>query len=51
MVRIYNFHNYDSLKHTSEKVDPRRRKLDNKAQDIVSLLFGAYNGDVTAIRR
>ncbi|XP_064652355.1 glutaminase liver isoform, mitochondrial-like isoform X2 [Lineus longissimus] len=51
LVQLYNFHNYDNLKHTSKKLDPRRRSGDNKAQQIVNLLFGAFNGDVTAMRR
>lgn len=51
LVQTYNFHNYDSLEHSAAKIDPRRRRDENKAHEIVSLLFSAYNGDVTAIRR
>ncbi|XP_074656361.1 glutaminase liver isoform, mitochondrial-like [Tubulanus polymorphus] len=51
LVNTYNFHNYDNLKYATQKTDPRRRRIDNKAQDIVNLLFGAFNGDVSAIRR
>ena len=47
----FNFHNYDNLKHTQRKIDPRGRVMESKAQDVVNLLFSAYNGDVTAMRR
>lgn len=47
----FNFHNYDNLKHTQKKIDPRGRAMESKAQDVVNLLFSAYNGDVTAMRR
>ncbi|KAL4239531.1 hypothetical protein ACF0H5_000345 [Mactra antiquata] len=51
LVANFNFHNYDNLKHTSTKYDPRGRAVESKAQDVVNLLFSAYNGDVTAMRR
>ncbi|KAL4239530.1 hypothetical protein ACF0H5_000344 [Mactra antiquata] len=51
LVANFNFHNYDNLKHTSKKYDPRGRAVESKAQDVVNLLFSAYNGDVTAMRR
>ena len=51
LVAKFNFHNYDNLKHTSKKYDPRGRAIESKAQDVVNLLFSAYNGDVTAMRR
>lgn len=51
LVAHFNFHNYDNLKHTSQKYDPRRKAVESKAQDVVNLLFSAYNGDVTAMRR
>ncbi|XP_053380706.1 glutaminase kidney isoform, mitochondrial-like isoform X1 [Mercenaria mercenaria] len=51
LVAKFNFHNYDNLKHTQKKIDPRGRAMESKAQDVVNLLFSAYNGDVTAMRR
>ncbi|XP_045214961.2 glutaminase kidney isoform, mitochondrial-like isoform X1 [Mercenaria mercenaria] len=51
LVANFNFHNYDNLRHTSKKYDPRGRAVESKAQDVVNLLFSAFNGDVTAMRR
>jgi glutaminase len=51
LVNVYNFHNYDNLKHTEMKLDPTRRRMDSMSQDVVSILFGAFNGDVSALRR
>ena len=51
LVRIFNFHQYDNLKHTAKKLDPLQRRTDAQGQQVVTLLFGAYNGDMTALRR
>lgn len=51
LVSVFNFHRYDNLKHAVNKQDPRRHKYETKGLNIVSLLFSAAAGDVTAMRR
>ncbi|KAL3891231.1 hypothetical protein ACJMK2_003494, partial [Sinanodonta woodiana] len=51
LVKTFNFHHYDSLRHTQKKKNPSRRRAESMSLDIVNLLFSAYYGDVTALRR
>ncbi|XP_076437688.1 glutaminase kidney isoform, mitochondrial-like isoform X2 [Babylonia areolata] len=51
LVRTFNFHNFDNIRFTERKLDPCVRSSELQASKIVDLLFSAYNGDVTAIRR
>ncbi|ELU11544.1 hypothetical protein CAPTEDRAFT_141838 [Capitella teleta] len=51
LVQLFNFHHYDNLKHTLQKYDPRIRSADFQGSQVVKLLFGAYNGDISALRR
>jgi glutaminase len=51
VVKIFNFHRYDNLKHAENKKDPRRHKYEAKGLDVVALLFSAAAGDVAAMRR
>ncbi|CAG0918945.1 unnamed protein product [Notodromas monacha] len=51
VVKIFNFHRYDNLKHAENKKDPRRHKYEAKGLDVVALLFSAAAGDVVAMRR
>ncbi|XP_013401990.1 glutaminase kidney isoform, mitochondrial [Lingula anatina] len=50
-VNTFHFHNFDSMVQDSNKHDPRRKRFDSKAMEITRLLYAAYNGDVTALRR
>ncbi|KAI8498734.1 hypothetical protein Bbelb_231870 [Branchiostoma belcheri] len=51
LVSTFNFHHYDNLKYKSKKLDPRRHRDESRSQQIIDILFAAYNGDVTALRR
>uniref|UniRef100_A0A3B4FXE0 glutaminase n=1 Tax=Pundamilia nyererei TaxID=303518 RepID=A0A3B4FXE0_9CICH len=51
LVELFNFHNYDNLRHFAKKHDPRREGGDQRAKSVINLLFSAYTGDVSALRR
>ncbi|XP_071959480.1 glutaminase kidney isoform, mitochondrial-like isoform X2 [Antedon mediterranea] len=51
LVRINSFHNFDNLRHTTKKIDPRKSGVGSKGSRIVNLLFGAYNNDLSAMRQ
>lgn len=51
LVSLFNFHNYDNLRHFVKKQDPRRQERDERDKSIFSLMFAAYSGDVSALRR
>ena len=51
LVDKFNFHHYDNVKRRSQKTDPRLRHSEVQARQVASLLFAAYNGDLTALRR
>ncbi|XP_022914987.1 glutaminase kidney isoform, mitochondrial isoform X2 [Onthophagus taurus] len=51
LVKKFNFHRYDNLRHATNKSDPRRHKFETKGLNIVNLLFCAASGDITALRR
>ena len=51
MVEKFNFHRYDNLRHAANKRDPRRERYESRGRRVVSLLFSAAAGDVTALRR
>ncbi|XP_010889084.1 glutaminase kidney isoform, mitochondrial isoform X3 [Esox lucius] len=51
LVSLFNFHNYDNLRHFAKKHDPRREGGDQRVKSVINLLFAAYTGDVSALRR
>ena len=51
LVNMFNFHQYDNLRHVPHKKDPRRLKFETQGLKVVSLLFSAASGDVSAMRR
>uniref|UniRef100_A0AAX7UJB9 glutaminase n=1 Tax=Astatotilapia calliptera TaxID=8154 RepID=A0AAX7UJB9_ASTCA len=51
LVELFNFHNYDNLRHFTKKHDPRREGGDQRVKSVINLLFSAYTGDVSALRR
>jgi len=51
LVKVFNFHNYDNLRFTQKKLDPRKMQVENKAHQVVLTLFSAANGDLTALSR
>ncbi|KAG9511129.1 Glutaminase kidney isoform, mitochondrial [Fragariocoptes setiger] len=51
LINKFNFHQYDNLRHVPHKSDPRRRKYETSAVNIISLLFAAAKGDMSALRR
>ncbi|XP_055520401.1 glutaminase kidney isoform, mitochondrial-like [Leucoraja erinacea] len=51
LVSLFNFHNYDNLRHFARKLDPRRNGSEAREESVVNLLFAAYSGDIAALRR
>ncbi|KAH1023318.1 glutaminase kidney isoform, mitochondrial isoform X1 [Dendroctonus ponderosae] len=51
LIKKFNFHRYDNLKHAPNKIDPRKHKFETKGLNVVNLLFSAAAGDLPGLRR
>ena len=52
LVEKFNFHQYDNnLPGISNKINPTHKKHKDFQQDLTSLLFAAFEGDLTEIKR
>ena len=54
LVSSFNFHQFDEVKPVksqTDKFDPRRDSFEHAGTSVVSLLFAAVAGDVTALQR
>uniref|UniRef100_A0A2A4JVF2 glutaminase n=1 Tax=Heliothis virescens TaxID=7102 RepID=A0A2A4JVF2_HELVI len=51
LIKRFNFHEYDNIRYTTHKKDPRRYKFESTGLNMVNLLFSAASGDLSALRR
>ena len=51
LVSLFNFHQYDNLRHSPHKKDPRKSKVQVKSTDLCNVHFAATNGDINEIKR
>jgi len=52
LVDLFNFHRFDNMRHSSStKLDPRRQSFEVQGLTVVTLLYAAVAGDVTALHR
>ena len=50
LVSRFNFHNFDNLNFSEKKIDPRQSRHEKTGLTLMTLLFAAKAGDVTALR-
>ncbi len=50
-IERFNFHNYDSLVKTSEKINPRLTKNEIKMKGVMALVDAASRGDLFEVQR
>jgi len=50
-IEKFVFHRFDNVVHLASKIDPRKNKHDAEQEGVMSLLYSATTGDLTAIRR
>ncbi len=51
LIKRYNFHRFDGVGPTDNKVDPTFKKFESASQAVIHILMAAANGDTLALQR
>jgi len=52
LIKRFNFHAFDSLNHELDgKKDPRRKKYETQATEVMELIFAASAGDIHEVKK